>query len=400
MICKPMICKLLLSLVILSLSATDAAEPLPPIVIGISNVQSGPSRSLGQELVEGSKAYFDTVNRAGGIHGRQIRFILKDDHYEPEPALLNTNDLILKDKVLFLFDYVGTPTLGRVLPLLPFYSDQYIVSVAPLTGAEAPRKPPYSRYVFNIRASYREEAWTLVDYLYAKGCRKFGFFGQADSYGKSGQVSVEEALKKYGLHITASVAYRRNTEVSSMQTQVDLLRAQGVDAVIAFGTYAPCSLFIRDARLANWQVPIANVSFVDATALLSMLRGQSRTANRDLTRNLINSQVVPFPDRPDCPLVKAYLENLHANGRGQIPGFTSLEGWLNAVVVAEALKRAGPNPLRAAFVAAMESLHGWDPGIGSKLEFSPAQHQALHKVWLTRTENSEWVPEAYSGAVN
>jgi ABC-type branched-subunit amino acid transport system substrate-binding protein len=181
-----------------------------------------------------------------------------------------------------------------------------------------------------------------------------------------------------------------------MKTQVDYLRAQGADAVVAFGTYGPCSLFIRDARLANWQVPIANVSFVDASALLSMLRGISRTANRDLTRNLINSQVVPFPSRPDCPLVKAYLASLN----GHIPGFTSLEGWLNAVVAAEALKRAGPDPARAAFIAALESLHGWDPGIGVKLEFSASDHEALHKVWLTRTENSEWVPEPYAGGAN
>jgi len=386
--------KFLFFLAALSLTAQS------PILIGVSSVQSGPSKAIGEELLEGSKAYFDTLNRAGGICGRQIRFVIKDDHYEPEPALQNTNDLIVKDKVFFLFDYVGTPTLSRVLPLLPYYSDQYIVNVAPFTGAEVLRNPPYSRYVFNIRASYREETWALVDYLYSKGFRKIGFFGQADAYGKSGQVAVEEALRKYGLKITATVAYRRNVETSTMQTQVDYLRAQGVDAVVAFGTYGPCSLFIRDARLSNWQVPIANVSFVDATAMLNMLRGISRTVNRDVTRNLINSQVVPFPDRPDCPLVKAYLANLRENRDGPIPGFTSLEGWLNAVVVAEALKRAGPNPARAAFIAAMESLHGWDPGIGIKLEFSATRHQALHKVWLTRTEQSEWVPEPYAGGAN
>jgi len=382
--------KILFLLAAFSLSVNEAQ---PPILIGVSNVQSGPSRSLGQELLAGSQAYFDTLNRAGGIYGRPIRFVLKDDHYEPEPALVNTNDLIVKDQVFFLFDYVGTPTLSRMLPLLPYYSERYIVNVGPFTGADIQRNPPYSRYVFNIRASYRDETWALVDYLYAKGFRKIGFFGQADAYGKSGQVAVAEALRKYGLKIAGSVAYRRNVETGNMQTQVDYLRAQGADAVVAFGTYGPCSLFIRDARLSNWQVPIANVSFVDASALLRRLREISKTANRDVTGNLINSQVVPFPSRPDCPLVKEYLANLN----GQKPGFTSLEGWLNAVVAGEALKRAGPNAARAAFIAALESLHGWDPGMGVKLEFSATDHQALHKVWLTRTENSEWTPEPYAG---
>jgi ABC-type branched-subunit amino acid transport system substrate-binding protein len=395
---KPRIIKPVALLAVLCVASYGVSEPnsTPAILIGISNVQSGPARSLGQELVQGSQAYFDALNSAGGIHGRQIRVLLKDDHYEPEPALRNTNDFIVKNKVFFLFDYVGTPTLTRILPLLPYYQAEDIVNVAPLTGAEAQRNSPYNRYVFNIRASYREEAHALVDYLYNKGFRKIGFFGQADSYGKSGQTGVEEELRAHGLKIAASVAYRRNEEMAGMQTQVDYLRAQGVDAVVAFATYGPCSLFIRDARLANWQVPIANVSFVNAGALLDMLHAASSAAKRDLTANLINSQVVPFPRHADCPLVKAYLAGLG----GHTPGFTSLEGWLNAVVVAEALKRAGPNPARGAFIAGLESLQGWDPGIGCKLAFSHNDHQALHKVWLTRTEHAEWVPEEPGGGAH
>jgi hypothetical protein len=123
--------------------------------------------------------------------------------------------------------------------------------------------------------------------------------------------------------------------------------------------------------------------------MLSSLRAESARVHFDLTRNLINSQVVPCPQSIEYPLVKAYRAHLN----GAAPGFTSLEGWLNAVVVAEALKRAGPNPTRAAFIAAMESLHGWDPGIGCSLAFSHSEHQGLNKVWLTKTLNGEWVPE-------
>ena len=71
----------------------------------------------------------------------------------------------------------------------------------------------------------------------------------------------------------------------------------------------------------------------------------------------------------------------------------TLEGWLNAVVVTEALQRGGLSPSREDFIRAMESLHGWDPGLGVNLEFSSTNHQGLHRVWLTRTENGRWVPE-------
>jgi hypothetical protein len=70
----------------------------------------------------------------------------------------------------------------------------------------------------------------------------------------------------------------------------------------------------------------------------------------------------------------------------------ALEGWLNAVVVTEALRRTGPNPSRHDFIRAMESLHGFDPGLGVKLEFSSTNHQGLHKVWLNQTAHGRWQP--------
>jgi branched-chain amino acid transport system substrate-binding protein len=344
--------------------------------------------------MQGSMSYFTMINDQGGIHGRKITVVLKDDKYEPDPAVQNTNELITKDKVFFLFDYVGTPTLTRVLPLLRYYEEEKVINVAPFTGADPQRMPPYDKYVFNIRASYREETHRLVDYLYSKGFRKIGFLGQADAYGKSGEVGVRDALKDHGLKITGSVTYKRNQPFSaSMRTQVDLLRGNGADAVIAVGVYGPCGAFIRDARLAGWQVPIANVSFVNAQAMLDALREASKTAKVDLTANLINSQVVPFPSDTQWPLVNSYRTHLPT---AQV-GFTSLEGWLNAVVVTEALKRTGPNPSRETFIKAMESLGGWDPGIGFKLGFSRTAHQGLHQVWLTKTERAAWVPEPAPG---
>jgi branched-chain amino acid transport system substrate-binding protein len=375
----------------------DQTKPAPsPIVIGVSNVQSGPSSALGQKLLAGSRAYFDIVNGTGGIHGRQIEIVLKDDRYEPDPAVQNTNDLITKDNVFFLFDYVGTPTLTRVLPLLKYYEGQEIVNVAPFTGADPQRKPPYDKYVFNIRASYREETQALVRYLYGKGYRRIGYLGQADSYGKSGEIGVKSALAVYGLNLVANVSYRRNAPFeTSMKEQVEILRSQGADAVISVGVYGPCAAFIRDARQAGWKVPIANVSFVGSDAMLNLLVESSRKTGQDLTAGLINSQVVPLPEETGYPLVAAY----RAHVSPQRAGFISLEGWLNAVVVSEALQRAGSNPTRARFIKAMESLQGWDPGLGVKLEFSSARHQGMHRVWLTKTEHGRWVSERDSGAV-
>jgi branched-chain amino acid transport system substrate-binding protein len=390
-------CQMMMTIVAIALVrvvpswGAPVAAPTPAtILIGVSNVQTGPASELGRNLTLGSRAYFDRVNHLGGIHGRSLSILLKDDQHEPDPALQNTYEFIERDHVFFLLDYVSTPTLMRTLPLLKYYSAKQIVIVGPLSGADPQRLPPYDRFVFNIRASYREETRTLVRFFYAKGYRRIGVFAQADAYGKSGESGVNDALGELGLKAVADVRYSRNQPFENdLGVQVKLLRDAGADAVIAVGVFEPSAAFIRDARMSGWPVPIGNLSPSGSSSLLRKLHQAGATLGRDLTTNLIVTQVVPAPDDARYPLVVQYCAETAANDRS----FTGLEGWLNAVVVTEALRRAGPDPTRGAFIAAMESLHGWDPGVGVDLAFSASDHQGLHKVWLTRTDHGVWVPE-------
>jgi ABC-type branched-subunit amino acid transport system substrate-binding protein len=173
-----------------------------------------------------------------------------------------------------------------------------------------------------------------------------------------------------------------------MTVQVKLLRAAGAEAVIAVGVYGPCAAFVRDARLSGWNIPIADVSFVNQTVMLQKLSEISKHLGVDLTANLINSQVVPSIEDIRYPLVADY----RAHSQLEPYSGVALEGWLNAVVVTEALRRTGTNPSRQDFIRAMESLHDFDPGLGVKLEFSSTSHQGLDKVWLSQTSNGRWLP--------
>jgi hypothetical protein len=104
------------------------------IVIGMSAAFKGPSRGLGIELYRGSMAYFEHVNRTGGIGGRKIVIKAYNDGYNPTPAISNTIRLIEKDKVFLLYGYVGTPTVTRILPLLKRYSRDSVYLFSPLRG--------------------------------------------------------------------------------------------------------------------------------------------------------------------------------------------------------------------------------------------------------------------------
>ena len=242
------------------------------IPIGVSAAFDGPSRFLGIELYRGSMAYLDSVNDAGGVNGRKVNLYALDDGYNPAPAITNTIQFVEHDKVFLLLDYVGTPTVTRVLPLLKIYKDQDVFLFFPFTGAQPQRDPPYSDFVFNLRASYRQETAGLVENFFKIGRKKVAVFYQADAYGRSGWEGVRLALAKYNLEMVGEATYRRGSNFSDhLQQQVDLLRSTNPDAVISIGTYAPCAAFIRDARDAGWDVPIANVSFVGSAFLLDLL---------------------------------------------------------------------------------------------------------------------------------
>src|SRR6266540_2340324 len=259
------------------------------IVIGMSAAFSGPSSVLGIELYRGSQAYIEEVNRTGGVNGRRIVIKTYNDGYDPVPAVENTIALIEKDDVFLLFGYVGTPTVTRVLPLLKRYSDKHIYLFFPYTGAQPQREAPYDEFVFNLRPSYRQETEGLVDHFVRIGRKRIAIFYQVDAYGRSGWDGVRRALEKHGLTIVGETTYRRGARYEqSFAEQVGILQRANPDAIISIGSYAAAAAFIRDARDAGWDVPIANVSFVGSAEMLNLLLETGKARGKDYTANLIN----------------------------------------------------------------------------------------------------------------
>ena len=167
--------------------AVQAAADAPPF-FHLGNGILGQHRSIGQLLLaafhqclgkgmrEGAEAVFKSVNGAGGVHGRQIRLVVGDDGYEPERAIDETLKMIEQQKVFSLFGYVGTPTANAVLPIV---KEMNVPLVGAFTGAMSLRQP-LTEQVFNVRASYDDEAETLVAHFLAKGAKSVAVFYQDD----------------------------------------------------------------------------------------------------------------------------------------------------------------------------------------------------------------------------
>ena len=372
-------------------------------VLGMSAAFTGPSRGLGIELYRGAVAAFAQLNEQGGINGKPVALETLDDGYQPGPAIGNTIHLMKQEQVLCLFQYVGTPTVTRILPLLKGYTGKRKPLFFPFTGAEPQRHKPYDRYVFNLRASYRQEMAGLVSRFVDLGRKRMAVLYQADAYGRSGWDGAHRALDSHGLEIVGEATYRRGMVFSdSMREQVTILQRSRPDVILCVGAYAACAAFVRDARDMGLDVPIANVSFVGSENMLGKLLEAGRERGRDYTVDLVNTQVVPSYEDLTLPAVREYRQLMDSlpvvvpvegceDYRPLRYSFTSFEGFLNARLMARILQRLDERP-ELGVTGAAESLRDVDLGIGATVSFGPDRHQGLDRVYFTTVRKGKFVP--------
>lgn len=344
------------------------------ILIGQSCALTGPAGMLGKELRAGALAYFKQVNKQGGIYGRKIKLISYDDAYEPQKCIANTKRLITEDKVFLLFSYVGTPTSKAVV----FFLDENkhdIPYLTPFTGAELLRKP-IRQHVFNLRASYFQETDALVKFFIINyDYSEFAVFYQDDSYGKAGFNGVRKALANFGTRLKASGKYKRNS--LKVDKAVEQISAGNPQFIIMIGAYAPCAEFIKKYKKRNSSAKFANISFVGSLPLAEKLGKDGD--------GVIVSQVVPLIEVPSTA-VSACEKAL-----GRKPAFGELEGYLNAALLCEALRKTGKDVTRGKLEKTLESMNNVKLE-GLPVSFSPMNHQGFKKVYLTVIKNGEYLP--------
>lgn len=335
--------------------------------VGQFAAQTGPAAELGKRMQLGMLAHFNAVNAAGGINGRKLTLVSRDDGYEPEKAIAAVKALIDEDKVFALVGSVGTPTN---LAAVPAINAAGIPLIGPFTGAQALREP-LNRNLFHVRASYFDETERIVQHLTTLGISKIAVFYQNDSYGKAGLEGVIRALTKRNLKPTASVTVERNS-VDVAASLAAILKA-APEAVIQISAYKSCAALIRQAKAKGYGGQFFNVSFVGSKALADELG--------DVGAGVTISQVVPFPYIASSPIVREYQQRMTEAGHKDFD-FSSMEGFLAAKVFTEGLRRAGKALTRDSLVTALESIREYNMG-GFYVNYSPKNHEGSRFTDLT-----------------
>lgn len=311
------------------------------------------------EIPTGAQAYFDFVNAAGGVHGRQIEYVVKDDAYNPTNTSKVTNELVLQDEIFAMVGGLGTPTHSAVVDFLndEGVPDLFVSSGSLQWGDDAEDAP----YTFGWQPDYEVEGKIIGQYV-AENMpdAKVGLFLQDDDFGEDAEQGVRQYVDEQIVDVQRYTS--GNTDVGP---QIAGLQAAGADLVLAFDTpsYTALSQLVGLKLGYRPQWFYSNVGS-DPTLVGGLLAEFSEgavEAGANALDGVLTTEYIPGVDAPDDPWVQLWQQVWDEHGSGGELTNYRIYGMSHAYAFVQALQAAGEDLTRDGLVAALEEL-GDQPG--------------------------------------
>jgi branched-chain amino acid transport system substrate-binding protein len=341
-------------------------------VVSVSNPLVG---EISSELKSGYEAYFTALNELGGIDGRKVRLVQKDDGYVAGKTLSLTRELVESDKVVALVGYLGTPGV-EALVRENVLVDGHIALVGPSTGVA---RLLSEKNVFPIRASYESELAEIVSHAKAMQHKTVAFIAWNVGAGQILAKAFPAVVAEGGLKLANQAAtFDPSPDPAKLKQAlsgaIEPLRRTRPDAVVLVAGGNALYEGIRQLRSQlGTTLSIYTISSVNWKDLVNNL-------GREFAQGVVISQAVPYPYSPRLAIVKEYLARMRRMGRDA--NYYSFEGYLGAAVTAEALRRASPNITRSNVTAALNGLGRYQIG-GFEVSYTPERRQGFERPETT-----------------
>lgn len=330
------------------------------LLIGQTVGVSGSAAATVKESMGGAQLYFDAVNARGGVNGQKIEVLTLDDKFDPKLTLSNARTLIVDKGVLALFMTRGTPHTVGIIPLLDEFG---VPLVGPSTGAMVLHEP-VKRNIFNVRAPYQREVKKAITHLATLGVQRIGVVHVDDTFGADALAGALAGFKDNKLAALFVEKFdRAKPDFSALAPSV---AKQNPQAVLIFGTGSAVVDGIKALRAAGVTGQIVTLSNNASGGFVKALGSASR--------GVVVTQVFPSERAVTFPLVREATALAQQAKVELTPAM--VEGYTNAKVLVEGLRRAGPNPTRASLHNALENFKKFDLG-GLTLSYTAEDHSGL-----------------------
>jgi branched-chain amino acid transport system substrate-binding protein len=357
--------KLALFVALWGLAGLVGAQPVAParLLVGISAPLSGSSAEHGNALMHGLRLGLGQANAAGGIGGRPVELMVRDDGGDPGRTLANTREFVNAGAVALSGYYQAS---ASVLSLIT-QSGVPLVGIA--SGAETLRDP-VQPLVFNLRAGWRDEAAAMILHLDSIGATDIAALSQNDEHGRASRESLRAEMARLAVQPVAQAELGGAADEPAVQRAVERVCRDRPHAAVLMLDMPLAAMAMQQMRRIDCTRSIYLPNEVGARL------GAAAAEAGAGSGGIIVAQVVPHPARVSLPVVADY--HRASTAADHKPHHASFEGYLYGRVLVEALGRCAKEPSRHCVAAALE-MRPIDLG-GYRVQFSPGDHRGTRFV--------------------
>lgn len=299
-------------------------EEIKDIIFGTTVDLSKGIKVLGNQVKEGLLLRFEQENRRGGINGKKLELIILDDEYKPTLARENIKKLIDEYDISLILSPLGSPTFEAYLYKI---EKKEVAVLMPITGVSSFHRSDLRNVVF-FRPSYFEEGKILTTYIFdTEKAKNFLFFYQNDVFGLDSLKGARSALSKAGIEKWTEVSYERDD--LNFEHQIGIIKKNNPDAIGFFSTGTAAMGLIR-------QIGPEYLSSKKLFGISDLGEDFFKKFIKDKGVNVIIANITPNPES-DIELAKEFRG--YVKGIGSPLSTFSFEGYINASIVIEALKK-------------------------------------------------------------
>ena len=356
-----------------SIATPSAGQEL--LIGQVASLSNPATMANAKGIQAGIKAYFDAVNDQGGVGGRKLALVSKDDGLTPGRMVELTREYIADKRVVALTGYVNTGGITEVSKAnLP--GEAGIALIAPLQGDKS---IVGAANFFPFRSGYPDEVTALVKEASNTQKKKLAIVYWNITFGPAMQKIAQEAAQKFGVNVVATVPID-----AQAQDKFDPIMKEAVAAVVKQAPDAILML-ISGRYSLEFIKQIKNSESADAQlyAMSIVPPGDVvKAVGEAKARGLVIAQAVPFPFSATLPIVSEYQKTMKQHAPNEPLSFSTLEGFVGGKITVEAIKRAGKNPTRAGVLKALSSMGEYDLG-GVYVNYSSKERRGWGQIDLT-----------------
>ncbi len=360
-----------------------AAQGVTKDQIAIGSIQdlSGPIAVLGKAVQNGMILRVETINSAGGIHGRKLRLVVEDSSYDPKKAVLAAQKLVSQDRIFAMIGTLGSPPSLATIPICLEKNVLHLFPISSHTGTYE----PFHKLKFSMSNPYPNSTRIGVEQmLKMKPYKRVAILYQDDEYGMDVLKGAEGALKAAGLPLVERTSYKRGA--TDFSSQMQKLRAANPDLIILATIVRETIGAVSSARQLGYTGDFLGSEAAHQPAVAK--------AGGKVVEGVyaVNATPNPYRDMPGNPKALNDWIDAYKARFGEDPDVYSVYGWLTIDVFAKAAEKAGQNLDVDTLVKALETHPYPRSFIGNPdMSWGPDRRMGQTKARIAQIQNGKWI---------